>query len=189
MRRRTLPRYNDRTAGKRRRLAVTTEDYEAGPQQIPSNEEAGQESHRPVSDDTPPGEDHPDNQPCDYIEYMSLLGQLIYLTRSRTELQTALSIAATKSTIAKVHDYKMLYHCVNYLHDNPDIEYLRAHSVKLWMLDFRVFQRMEDFQRICAERQYTSSGFAPNANIHPAEFAERHTFLIFWMVPICWNPR
>jgi hypothetical protein len=26
------------------------------------------------------------------------------------------------------------------------------------MLDFRVFQRMEAFQRIFAERQYTSSG-------------------------------
>jgi len=87
----------------------------------------------PVSDDTPPNEDHPDNQPCDYIEYMSLLGQLMYLTRSRPELQTALSIAATKSTIAKVHDYKTLYHCVNYLHDNPDIGYLiraNVHSIE-----------------------------------------------------------
>ena len=92
---------------------------EADPNQIPKLAKKTTHPYGPVSDDTPRGKEHPDNQPCDYIEYiyMSLLGQLMYLTRSRQELQTALSIAATKSTIAKVHDYKTF----NYLHDNQDI--------------------------------------------------------------------
>jgi hypothetical protein len=77
-----------------------------------------------VADDKDPDLGTPDAELCDYVAYMSLLGQLMYLVRSRPELQTALSLAASKAHRCTVHDYNVLYHCVDYLHDNPELGYM-----------------------------------------------------------------
>jgi hypothetical protein len=50
-----------------------------------------------------------------------------------------LAYANGVSRQTKVHDYKTLYHCVNYLHDNPDIGYLMRASV----------HSIEELQLIC----------------------------------------
>ena len=78
----------------------------------------------PISEDKGAIPGTAEAEPCSYIDYMSLLGQLMYLTRSRPELQTALSLAACKAQGCTVHDFNVLYHCVDYLHDNPDLGYM-----------------------------------------------------------------
>ena len=50
-------------------------------------------------------------------EYLHLLGALIYLTKSRPDITTAVSFGATHSVHPTRGHFDELLHCVNYLHD------------------------------------------------------------------------
>lgn len=61
-----------------------------------------------------------DNSPIEPHIYLHLLGALIYLTRSRPDISTAISFAAVHaSKPTRVH-YDELLHCVKYLEDTRD---------------------------------------------------------------------
>ena len=56
-----------------------------------------------------------DNQPMDSSEYLHLEGALIYLTKSRPDIQTAVSFGATHSVNPTRGDFDELIHCLRYL--------------------------------------------------------------------------
>jgi hypothetical protein len=60
------------------------------------------------------------NQPISTHTYLHLLGQLMYLTRSRPDILTAVSFAATHSVHPTQHHYNQLLHIVNYLGQTQD---------------------------------------------------------------------
>lgn len=60
------------------------------------------------------------NEFCSVKEYLHLLGQLLYLIRSRPDLLTALSFAATKSQSPTKDDYNDLLYVVDYLYLTRD---------------------------------------------------------------------
>lgn len=55
------------------------------------------------------------SQPVDRTVYLHLLGMLHYITRSRPDISTAISFAATKSSHPTQLDYRNLLHIVDYL--------------------------------------------------------------------------
>lgn len=52
--------------------------------------------------------------------YLHLLGILLYLTKTRPEISTAVSFAATKASNPTQGDYEELLHCVQYLYNTKD---------------------------------------------------------------------
>ena len=52
--------------------------------------------------------------------YLHLLGILLYLTKTRPEISTAVSFAATKASHPTQGDYEELLHCVQYLYNTRD---------------------------------------------------------------------
>ena len=52
--------------------------------------------------------------------YLHLLGILLYLTKTRPEISTAVSFAATKASKPTQGDYDELIHCVKYLYNTRD---------------------------------------------------------------------
>jgi hypothetical protein len=61
-----------------------------------------------------------DETPCEPGKYLRLLGMLMYLTRSRPDIMTAVSYAATRSTNPIMDNYHCLLQCVDYLRNTPD---------------------------------------------------------------------
>lgn len=61
-----------------------------------------------------------DLTPMERTEYLHLLGALIYLTKSRPDITTAVSFGATHSVHPTQGHFDELIHCVNYLHDTRD---------------------------------------------------------------------
>ena len=53
-------------------------------------------------------------------QYMTLLGSLMYIVKSRPDIATAVSFAATKSQSASQYDYDNLLHIVKYLYQTKD---------------------------------------------------------------------
>jgi hypothetical protein len=53
-------------------------------------------------------------------EYLHLLGALIYLTKSRPDIATAVSFGATSAASPTVGAFADLLHCVGYLYDTQD---------------------------------------------------------------------
>ena len=53
-------------------------------------------------------------------EYLHLLGILLYLTKTRLEISTAVSFAATKASKPTRGDYEELLHCVQYLYNTRE---------------------------------------------------------------------
>ena len=62
-----------------------------------------------------------DATPFNRTEYLSLLGALIYLTKSRPDIATAISFAGTHSVNPTVTAYNELLRCVQYLWNTKDI--------------------------------------------------------------------
>ncbi len=56
-----------------------------------------------------------DHTPIDVSEYLHLEGALIYLTKSRPDIQTAVSFGATHSVNPTRSDFDELIHCLKYL--------------------------------------------------------------------------
>jgi hypothetical protein len=52
--------------------------------------------------------------------YLHLLGILLYLTKTRPEISTAVSFAATKASNPTQGDYEELLHCVKYLYNTKE---------------------------------------------------------------------
>jgi hypothetical protein len=61
-----------------------------------------------------------ESAPIQVIQYLHVLGELLWLTKSRPELQTFTSLAATKSTHPTEEDFKDLMYCINYIHHTRD---------------------------------------------------------------------
>ena len=59
----------------------------------------------------------PDTTPMSQKEYLHLLGALIYLTKSRPDIATAVSFGATFAASPTVGAFADLLHCVGYLYD------------------------------------------------------------------------
>ena len=55
------------------------------------------------------------DEPIDPSEYLHLEGALIYLTKSRPDIQTAVSFGATHSVNPTRNDFGELIHCLKYL--------------------------------------------------------------------------
>jgi hypothetical protein len=53
-------------------------------------------------------------------QYLHLLGILLYLTKSRPDIATAVSFAATHATAPTLGDYHELLHCVKYLYNTRE---------------------------------------------------------------------
>lgn len=62
-----------------------------------------------------------DSPACDRRSYLHLLGMLNYLLRSRPDISTAISFAATKSVNPTMSDFERLLDIVNYLSKTKDI--------------------------------------------------------------------
>ena len=62
-----------------------------------------------------------ESDPFDRKQYLHLLGMLNYLLRSRPDIATAISFAATKSTSPTYNDYHSLLDIVKYLWQTKDI--------------------------------------------------------------------
>ena len=62
-----------------------------------------------------------DVTPMDVNEYLHLEGALIYLTKSRPDIQTAVSFGATHSVHPTRGDFDELIHCLKYLQSTADI--------------------------------------------------------------------
>jgi hypothetical protein len=62
----------------------------------------------------------PDSPAVDPTQYLSLLGLLMYLTKSRPDIMTAVSFGATKSSAPTADDYQQLEYVINYLRCTPD---------------------------------------------------------------------
>ena len=58
--------------------------------------------------------------PIPVTTYLRLLGLLMYLTKSRPDIMTAVSFGATKSTAPTEDDYQQLYYIVEYLRVTAD---------------------------------------------------------------------
>ena len=65
-------------------------------------------------------DDNWDTTPFNRTEYLSLLGALIYLTKSRPDIATAISFAGTHSVNPTVSAYQELIRCVQYLWNTKD---------------------------------------------------------------------
>ena len=59
-------------------------------------------------------------EPMDPTEYLHLEGALIYLTKSRPDIQTAVSFGATHSVSPTRGDFDELIHCLKYLESTQD---------------------------------------------------------------------
>jgi hypothetical protein len=72
----------------------------------------------------PPSSGHDDryaqSPPCDQRKYLRLLGLLLYLTKSRPDIMTAVSFGAAKAHSPKDMDYRKLLYIVEYLRITPD---------------------------------------------------------------------
>ena len=62
-----------------------------------------------------------DDSPFDRTTYLHLLGMMNYLLRSRPDISTALSFAATKAVSPTISDYERLLDVVYYLSNTHDI--------------------------------------------------------------------
>jgi hypothetical protein len=75
-------------------------------------------SHRarePLAPQRLEGSKSADSTPMDVSEYLHLEGALIYLTKSRPDIQTAVSFGATHSVNPTRGDFEELIHCLKYL--------------------------------------------------------------------------
>jgi hypothetical protein len=61
-----------------------------------------------------------DSPAVDPTKYLSLLGLLMYLTKSRPDIMTAVSFGATKSSAPTEDDYRQLEFVIEYLRYTPD---------------------------------------------------------------------
>jgi hypothetical protein len=61
-----------------------------------------------------------DDTPMSRTEYLHLLGALIYLTKSRPDIQTAVSFGATNAAKPTHGAYKELLHCLSYLYQTRE---------------------------------------------------------------------
>jgi hypothetical protein len=78
-------------------------------------------SNRTISAQRQPVNDDPGLlTPVSVKKYMTLLGSLMYLVKSRPDIATAVSFAATKSQSATQYDYDNLIHIVKYLWQTKD---------------------------------------------------------------------
>ena len=75
----------------------------------------GSESTRPIVPLRPNNPQSDESTPYDRKSYLHLLGMLNYLLRSRPDISTALSYAATKSSSPTTQDYDNLLDVVKYL--------------------------------------------------------------------------
>jgi hypothetical protein len=66
-----------------------------------------------------------DDEPISQTTYLHLLGALIYLTKSRPDISTAVSFAATHSAKPTQGAYIELLHCLRYLRDT------KSHGLRL----------------------------------------------------------
>jgi hypothetical protein len=62
----------------------------------------------------------PDSTPMDQTKYLHLLGALIYITKSRPDIATAVSFGATCAATPTVGAYRELLLCVKYLSQTRD---------------------------------------------------------------------
>jgi len=58
--------------------------------------------------------------PCEQRKYLRLLGLLLYLTKSRPDIMTAVSFGATRAHSPKEMDFRKLIYIVEYLRITPD---------------------------------------------------------------------
>ena len=65
-------------------------------------------------------DDQWDDTPIERIKYLHLLGALIYVTKSRPDIATAVSFAATHAVRPTEGAYKELLRCVQYLYNTQD---------------------------------------------------------------------
>jgi hypothetical protein len=63
------------------------------------------------------------NNPFPKTEYLRLVGMLLYLTRSRPDIMTAVSFAATKSSTPSEEDLNDVLEVIKYLKETRDITY------------------------------------------------------------------
>jgi hypothetical protein len=76
---------------------------------------------RPIAAQRQPVKDDPTlNVSVPMKKYMTLLGSLMYIVKSRPDIATAVSFAATKSQSATQYDYDNLLHIVKYLDQTKD---------------------------------------------------------------------
>jgi hypothetical protein len=61
-----------------------------------------------------------DETPMNQTEYLHLLGALIYLTKSRPDIATAVSFGATHAAKPTYGAYKELLHCLSYLYQTRE---------------------------------------------------------------------
>jgi len=61
-----------------------------------------------------------DEKPIDQTQYLHLLGALIYITKSRPDIATAVSFASTFAAKPTVGAYHELLFCLKYLYDTKD---------------------------------------------------------------------
>ena len=75
-------------------------------------------SHRarePISPQRMPASKSVNEEPMDPTSYLHLEGALIYLTKSRPDIHTAVSFGATHSVTPTRGDFEELIHCLKYL--------------------------------------------------------------------------
>ena len=77
-----------------------------------------------------------DSKPCygkqeaNKETYLRILGMLMYLTRSRPDILTAVSYCATKSSSPEPDDMEHLYNIAKYISDTKDSKYIISRGIK-----------------------------------------------------------
>ena len=88
-------------------------------------------AHKPTHPYQPlPKESNPTPQPTDHFSYLRLLGILLYLTKTRTDIMAAVSFAGTKSSNPSDKDFSDLYYLIEYLRATQGIDHILHTSVK-----------------------------------------------------------
>ena len=76
-----------------------------------------------------PKDTDPTVQPADHYAYLRLLGILLYLTISRSDIMAAVSFAGTRSSNPTDRDLRDLYYVVEYLRATQDMGHILHKSI------------------------------------------------------------
>ena len=80
-----------------------------------------------------------DHTPTNRTEYLHLLGALLYLTRSRPDIATAVSFGATHAVSPTKGAYKELLRCVQYLYNTQEVGLVLRHGVPMGELVLKCY--------------------------------------------------